>query len=269
MKTNTKNIKKENNKSFTISLTIGKNEIKKSHQEVLKSLQSESKIKGFRKGKTPLDMVEKETSFDQVFEKVASKVISQEYAKVIKENDLKPIVQPRVKFEKAPTDFNNEWNIEITSCELPELKLDKDYLDKIKKVKAASKATDENEKTEEIIKSLLGSAKLDLPEILIESDLQHQLSQLVNQAKQVGVTVEKFLEDKKTNIKDYQEELKKKINREWNLNLAIQKIAKENKIEITPEEVKAIVKKNPALGQNINLVGYILTQQKVFDFLKK
>lgn len=269
MKTNPKNIKKQANKSFTINLTIGKDKIRESHQEILKSLQSESETKGFRKGKTPLDIIEKESSFEKIFEKVASKVISQEYAKIIKENDLKPIVQPRVKFEKAPSDFESDWKIEITSCELPELKLDKDYLEKVKKIKTASKATDENQKTDEIIKSLLASAKLDLPEILIESDLQHQLSQLVNQAQQAGITVEKYLETQKTNIKDYQEDLKKKISREWTLNLSIQKIAKEQKIEVTPQEVKNMVKKNPAIEQNINLVNYILTQQKVFTFLKK
>lgn len=269
MKTNLKNIKKEANKSFTINLTIGKNKIKKAHQEILKSFQSESKTKGFRKGKTPLDMIEKENSFEKIFEKVASKVISQEYAEFIKANELRPIIQPRVKFEKAPADFNNDWQIEITSCELPEITLAKDYLEKIKKVRKASKATDENQKTDEIIKSLLSSAKLDLPEILIESDLQHQLSQLVKQAQQMNITVEKYLENQKTTMKDYQANLKKKISREWTLNLSIQKIAKEQKIEITPEEVQAIIKTNPALEQNMNLTNYILTQQKVLNYLKK
>jgi len=269
MKTNTKNIEKLANKSFTIKLTINKKDIQEAHQQTLKEFQANFEIKGFRKGKAPLDAIEKETPFEKLFEKTASKVISQEYAKFIKKEDLKPIIQPRVKFEKAPENFTEDWHVEITSCELPELKLNKDYLEKIKKIRKASKATEEQEKTKEIVDGLVSSAKVDLPEILIESDLQHQLSQLVNQAQQAGITVEQYLKTQKTNIKDYQEDLKKRIVREWTLNLSIQKIAKEQKIEVSPQEIQDLLKKNPALGQNMNLVNYILTQQKVIDFLKK
>jgi FKBP-type peptidyl-prolyl cis-trans isomerase (trigger factor) len=269
MKTNTPKIEKLANKSFIIKLIISKDDIQKSHQQSLQELQAEFETKGFRKGKAPLDVIEREVPFEKRFEKTASRVISQEYGKVIKDNDLKPIIQPRVKFEKAPEDFNNDWHIEITSSELPEVKLNKDYLEKIKKVKTNSKAKKEQQKTEEIVISLISSAKVELPEILIESDLQHQLSQLVNQAQQAGITVEQHLASQKTNIKDYQENLKKRIIREWTLNLSIQKIAKDNKIEVSPQEVQDMLKKNPALGQNMNLVNYILIQQKVIDFLKK
>jgi FKBP-type peptidyl-prolyl cis-trans isomerase (trigger factor) len=53
------------------------------------------------------------------------------------------------------------------------------------------------------------------------------------------------------------------------VNLAISKIAKDNKIEVSEAEIKDILDKNPALSQNINMVYYLLTQQKVFEFLKK
>ncbi|MPM89962.1 Trigger factor [bioreactor metagenome] len=152
---------------------------------------------------------------------------------------------------------------------MPEISLDKNYLDKIKKTKTESKATDENQKTEEIIKTLISTAKVDLPQILIDSDVQHQLSHLVEQVQQAGITVEQYLANQKTNIKDYQENLKKKIIEEWTINLAIQKISVDQKIEVTPEEIKAITDKNPALLQNINMVNYLLIQQKVFEFLKK
>jgi trigger factor len=152
---------------------------------------------------------------------------------------------------------------------MPEITLDKNYLDKIKKTKTVSKATDENQKTEEIVKTLISVAKVDLPQILIDSDVQHQLSHLVEQVQQAGITVEQYLANQKTNIKDYQENLKKKIVEEWTINLAIQKISVDQKIEVTPEEIKNITDKNPALLQNINMVSYILIQQKVFEFLKK
>ncbi|MDD4937671.1 MAG: trigger factor [Candidatus Shapirobacteria bacterium] len=269
MKTNQTNIEKLDNKTFVVKLIISQNKVAKTYQEVLKSIQANFEAKGFRKGKTPLDVVEKEISFEKLFEEVASKLISQEYVQIIKENNLKPIIQPQVKFNKQPVDFKTDWEIEITACELPEINLDKNYLDKIEKIKSDSKITDENQKTDEIVKSLISSAKLDLPAILIESDLQHQLSQLVNQAQQAGISVNQYLESQKTNIEDYRKNLEKRIIQEWTVNLAIQKIAQDEKIEISPAEIKEITDKNPSLSQNLNMVNYILTQQKVFDFLKK
>lgn len=269
MKTNQSTVEKQANKSFVVKLIITKDEIKKTHQQVLASIQANFETKGFRKGKAPLDVVEREVSFEKLFEEVASKLISKKYGEIIDENKLKPIIQPQVKFNKQIESFDQDWDIEISACEMPEITLDKNYLDKIKKTKTESKATDENQKTEEIVKTLISVAKVDLPQILIDSDVQHQLSHLVEQVQQAGITVEQYLANQKTNIKDYQENLKKKIVEEWTINLAIQKISVDQKIEVTPEEIKNITDKNPALLQNINMVSYILIQQKVFEFLKK
>jgi len=269
MKTNKTIVEKQTNKSFVVKFIIESSEIQKTYKQVLESFQASFETKGFRKGKAPLDVVEKEISFEKLFEEVASKIISQKYGEIIKENNLKPIIQPQVKFNKQVAGFNEDWDVEITACELPEITLAKDYLEKINKTKADSKATDENQKTEEIIKSLISSSKVDLPQILIDSDVQHQLSHLVEQVQQAGITVEQYLANQKTTIAEYQENLKKKITEEWTINLAIQKISVDQKIEVTQEEIKNITDKNPALLQNLNMVNYLLIQQKVLEFLKK
>jgi hypothetical protein len=54
-----------------------------------------------------------------MFEEVASHLISHLYADQIKENDLKPIIQPQVKFTSKDPSFDNDWEVEISSCELP------------------------------------------------------------------------------------------------------------------------------------------------------
>ena len=108
-----------------------------------------------------------------------------------------------------------------------------------------------------------------LPEILIQSDLQHHLSHLIDQANQAGITVQQYLESRKQTLEDYQSELKKRIIQEWTINLAITQIAKDNKIEVTEADTKDLLTKNPALSQNTNMLYYLLTQQKVLEFLKK
>jgi len=257
------------NKTFILNLDIKKDDIKKEHQNVLKTVQKDFETKGFRKGKAPIDVVEQGTSPEKIFEEVASRLISRHYGQQIKENNLKPIVQPQVKFKSENPDLDNDWQIEITSCELPEIKLDNKYLEEVKKINEDKKITDENQKIDKIIEVIVKNAKLDLPERFVESDTQHHLSHLVDQANQAGISVSQYLENKKQTIEQYQEELKNRIIKEWTINLSIQKIAVDNKLEVTDQEAQEFIKSNPQFGQNINLVYYFLTQKKVFDFLKK
>lgn len=269
MKTNSSDLKKQNNKVFTLNVEIKVADIKSEYQEHLKHFQSNFETKGFRKGKAPLDVVEQNINPEKLFEEVASHLISHAYAEKIKEHELKPIIQPQVKFINKDVDFDHDWQIEITSCELPEIKLDNKYLSEIKKINLDKSLTDENQKIEKIIDILVKNGEVNLPEILIESDTQNQLSQLIDQARQAGITVNDYLKNKGLTLEQYKENLKKQLIKEWTLNLAITQIAKEQKIEVSEKEVTDVAGTNPSLGQNKNFIYYLLTQQKVFDFLKK
>ena len=262
-------IQKLKDKSFVLNLIIDQKDIQKEYELTLQSVQKNFETKGFRKGKAPLSVVKESISFEKMFEETASHLISHVYSEAIKTNDLKPIIQPQIKFKNEHPDFDHNWDIEITSCELPEIELNEKYLTEIKKINANKDIKDENQKMDQIIKALINNAKLTLPEILIESDLQSHLSGLIDQANQAGITVSQYLESQKQTLESYKENLKKRITEEWTINLSINKIAKDNKIEVSEDEVKAILDKNPSLSKNINMVYYLLTQQKVFDFLKK
>lgn len=269
MKTNSTDIKKQNNKVFTLNIEVKVADIKKEHQEHLKQFQANFETKGFRKGKAPLDVVQQNISEEKLFEEVASHIISHAYGEKIKKHNLKPIIQPQVKFINKDVDFDHDWQLEITSCELPEIKLNEKYLTEVKKVNSDKTITEENQKIEKIIDALVKNGQVDLPEILIESDIQNQLSQLIDQSRQAGISVADYLKNKGITLEKYKEDLKAQITKEWTLNLAISQIAKEQKIEVSEKEVTDIAGSNPSLGQNVNFIYYILTQQKVFDFLKK
>lgn len=269
MKTNSTDLKKQANKVFTLNFEIKIADIKAEYQEHLKQFQSNYETKGFRKGKAPLDVVEQSINPEKLFEEVASHLISHAYGHKIEEHGLKPIIQPQVKFINKDVDFDHDWQIEVTSCELPEIKLNDKYLAEIKKINSDKEITDENQKIEKIIDTLVKNGKVELPDILIESDTQNQLSQLIDQSRQAGISVADYLKNKGLTLEQYKENLKTQLTKEWTLNLSITQIAKEQKIEVTEKEVNDIAGTNPSLGQNVNFIYYLLTQQKVFDFLKK
>lgn len=262
-------IQKLKDKTFIIDLTINQKDIQTEYDLTLKSIQKNFETKGFRKGKAPLEVVKDSVSPEKIFEEVASHLISHSYSEIIKTNDLRPIIQPQIKFKNENPNLDHDWEIEITSCELPEIELSDKYLSDIKLVNNDKEIKDENQKMDRIIKALIDNAKITLPEILINSDLQSHLSGLVDQANQAGITVQQYLDSQKQTLDNYKDNLKKRIIEEWTINLSINKIAKDNKIEVSDDEVKTIITQNPSLSKNINMVYYLLTQQKVFDFLKK
>lgn len=268
MKTNSSNLEKQKNKVFTLNIEVKVADIKNEYQKHLKHFQSHFETKGFRKGKAPLEVVEQNINQEKMFEEVASHLISHSYGEKIKEYNLKPIIQPQVKFINKDVDFNHDWQIEITSCELPEIKLDKKYVNDIKKINSDQKITEESQKTEKMMDVLIKNGKVELPDILIESDTQNQLSQLIDQARQAGITVNDYLKNKNLTLEQYKENIQKQLVREWTLNLAITQIAKDQKIEVSEKEINDIISANPSFKEKTNFLYHLLTQQKVFDFLR-
>jgi len=269
MKTNTPSLQKLPDKTFTLKLEIKKDDIEKERQNILKLMQQDFETKGFRKGKAPLNVVEQNVAPEKLFEEVASHLISHAYADEIKKNDLKPIIQPQVKFEEENPDLSNDWHILLTSCELPQINLDPKYLEEAKKVFKDDQISDENKKIDKVFETIVKNTKLELPKILIESDVQNQIYQLIDQANQAGITVNQYLESRQQTLDQYKKDLEKRILTEWTINLSIQKIAESNQIKVSETEAKEFIEKNPNLGQNQHLVYYFLTQKKVIDFLKK
>lgn len=248
MKTNT----------FTFDITVPVEDIQKEYQHTLKLIQADFETKGFRKGKAPIDVVEQNLSKEKLIEEVVNHLLSHIYEQKIKENNLKPIIQPQIKIKNPPLTLDKEWQIEITGCELPEIKIDEKFFDEVKK----------EENIDKIIESLTKASQVDLPSILIDHDIENRLSQLVDQTNQAGITITQYFQNRKQTLEQYKESLKEQITKEWTLNLAINKIATEQKIEISQQEVQEITTKNPALSSNLNLVYFFLTQQKVFAYLQ-
>lgn len=277
MKTNTKDLERQKDKTFILNIVFTKEEINKEYNSTLHSVQSNFEIKGFRKGKAPLDLVTKQVSKSKVIEDVASHLISKAYDQKVKENNLNPIIQPQIKVINPPILLEKDWEIEITGCELPEIVIDPKYQAETKKINSTppkeKPQTDDghnhqHNKLDEILNTLTKHCQVNLPAILINSDIENRMSQLVDQTAQAGITVTQYLKTKNQTLEQYKAVLVAQITNEWIVNLAIDKIAKDQKIEVTEKEVEGLLKQNPKMAQNPNLVYYLITQQKVFDYLQ-
>ena len=100
--------------------------------------------------------------------------------------------------------------------------------------------------------------------MLMEAEIERKMSQLIDQLNQAKLTVNQYLQNKGQTLDQYKEELKKQSLEEWKINLSVDRIAKDQKIEIKPEEAQKYLEKNPQLSQNVILMYYILIQEKGF-----
>ena len=82
--------------TVSFELKITKETIATEYQKVLLEVSKTTEIKGFRKGKAPLKMVEAQTDQSKLYSHVLDHVLSPAYSGVIREHKLVPLVEPRV-----------------------------------------------------------------------------------------------------------------------------------------------------------------------------
>ncbi len=266
MKTNHQ-LKQLKDKSFTIELTLGAEEIKKMYQHVLGEIQENFEQKGFRKGKAPLDVVEQNISPQAVIEEVLNHLLPKAYKEIIDEHQLKPVTEPTIKIITEKLSLDSDWVLELESAELPDVSIDPKFFTEIKKLNKEVKI-EKKEKIDRIVAEIIKYTKIELPSVLLNNDVNRRLSDLVEQLQSAKLTIDQYLTNKKTTLPEYRKDLEKQINNDWALNLAINQIAIDQKIKVEEAEIKDVFSKTPELKNDPNLVYFLLTQQKVLDYLQ-
>lgn len=268
-------IEKQENGNIKVTITLPKADVEKARAEVVEQLAKTANVAGFRKGKAPKDLVEGKLNDEQVREETLKKLIPPAYTQAIQENNIKPIMNPKLHVEKI--DDGEDWIFHAFTCELPEIELGK-YQENVKKITAKSKIVipgKEEQKTnmDDIVKAVLDSATVKVPAILVEQETDRLVSQLLEDIKKLGLGLDQYLASTKRNPQELREEYAKRAENDIKLEFVLQKIAESEKIAVDPKEVEeAITKaKDPAEKQNLEanryLLAGILRQQKTLDFL--
>jgi FKBP-type peptidyl-prolyl cis-trans isomerase (trigger factor) len=265
MATNTK-LDSFPDKSFTLSFTVTATQISAEKESTLKSIASNFENKGFRKGKAPASVVESQISPEKLLEEVINSLLPKIYSQAIIKYQLKPATSPNIIIKNPPFALNKDWQIELHGAQIPDISIDPKFFTEIKAINQ-SQNLDQNKKTDEILKKLIGFSQVSLAKLIIDNDLNRKLADLVDQTQAAGITIDSYLKNRNQSLEDYKKEMSLRISEDWTLNLAISQIAADQKIVPLPAEIEDLTKKNPKLSSNPSLVSYLLTQQKVIDFL--
>ncbi len=97
--------------TIKLTVTIPGNNVKEIQEKVLAKIASEAEIDGFRKGKAPLELVKQKLNQQKFDAEVMSELVKTYYPQALAEENLAPIVSPKILIE----DYGPEKDFTFTA----------------------------------------------------------------------------------------------------------------------------------------------------------
>jgi FKBP-type peptidyl-prolyl cis-trans isomerase (trigger factor) len=276
-----------------ILLKIQNPEIKEEYEKAIKKIIEDFEAPGFRKGKAPREIVEKNINQEKVASMLVQNLLPKKYSEAIQEHKLQPIVDPKIYIEE-PKNISEilddkDLTIKIVVAEAPIVDL-KNYSEKIKGSAAKSKiwTPEKGEKQEEkpetqeekdqkkfimIIDELLKTCSVETADMIVESETNRLLSQTLEEIKKLGLSLEEYLKNTGKTAEMIQKETKEKAENNLKLEFIFNAIAKEQKIEVIQADIDNIIaqikdeKQKEEAKKNSYQIAPVLLRQKVINFL--
>lgn len=273
---------KEQDATIKLTITISSQDIKKTWDDVINEEVKNAEVSGFRKGKAPRKLVEEKLDKNKIREEALRRLLPKYYTDAVKEHNLKPIINPKIHVEKIedPSTSSGQvsWQFTALTCEAPTVELGS-YKENIKKLTAKSKIVIPGKETkppafDEIVKILLEYTKVSIPKMLINQEVDRLLSQLLEEVKKLGLTLDQYLASTNKTPESVRKEYEQKAEFDIKIEFVLQKIAETEKIAVEEKEINEAVEKakneveKKNLETNRYLLASILRQQKTLDFLK-
>lgn len=271
--------------TFEATITIPWTTIQKEYEVAFVKLQENLQVEGYRKGKAPKKIAEKHIQKDKIYEEAIQVLIPRLYQDILKTEDLKPITQPKVELVKAKE--NEDWEIKITFATKPDIKLG-DYKNKIKSTskkaeiwvpgqdKTKKELTQEEKKQKQLNDALtvvLQEVVCEVPDMLINSELEHRLSQIVDDVQKIGLTMDAYLKSKGLTMEEIKKRFLREIQEMYKLEFVLMEIADQEKIEVKKEDLDKLFSTLPSeeekkkAQENSYYYASLIRKQKTLDFL--
>jgi FKBP-type peptidyl-prolyl cis-trans isomerase (trigger factor) len=283
----TSNVARSSDGTIQINFIIPKKLAEKTQDTVIKELAKNIELPGFRKGKAPVSKVKKQVPKNTLIEQALNKILPQALADAIKVHKITPAIYPKIELISA--DDNKDWQVRATTCNLPDVNLG-DYKKIIKgEIRAKSIWTpDKGGKKEEkrelsqaekqnlVIDALLQNINVDIPDILIQEEVNSKLSKLLERIEKLGLDLDSYLASIGKTTESLREEYKKQANNSIKLELVLSKIAEEENIEVKEDEIKEVVKASGTSSgtskildspEQKRIILSILRRRKALDYL--
>jgi len=275
-------------KTFELEFSIPWKQVKQAYDKVINDLTKTADLGGFRKGKAPKKVVEQSVDKSKLYGEVINQLLPISYAKSIKEHNLRPAINPKVQILKA--EENQSWEFKVTSCELPQVKLG-DYQKIVKgalvkekiwtpekgdpKKPTSDQPVSETQKLNQISKALIDEIKLDLPDLLIESERDRLLAKLLDQTQKLGITIEQYAASSQKTVDQIKQEHQKIAANSLKMELILQAISDDKKFKAEDKEIDKMIaasgdekiKQQLSTPTERAYIGSVLKKRQAIDYL--
>lgn len=277
----TSTVAKEDNGNIQITFTIPYPQIESAQEKVIEEYAKETEIPGFRKGNAPIEKVKEKIPAATLTEKGLAKILPEALSGAVNENKLRPAIYP--KFELIKANENESWEIRAITCELPLVVLP-DYAKLIKeshfapadaKAMAGGEAS-RDKKEQKVIKVLLDSVKINIPKLLISEEVDVRLSSLLQRIEKLGLSLEGYLGSIGKTPDKLREEYELQAKNTISIELILNEVIKDQKIEVTEALVDEAIKAasaDPKLAESLNtpeqrrFIQSVLARRTALDYL--
>lgn len=260
-------LERKENGHLTLTITIPWTRVSETKEAVVTELIKEVELPGFRKGKAPREVAEKKLDSGKIYEEVIQKLLPQAYSDAVRQHNLKPIVLPKIEIVQAKE--GNDWVVRAHTAEKPHVSVG-DYKKAINEAKTAK----HNKMTlGELLEALLSVVTCQIPDILIENEVNRSLSYLIDQTKKLGLTVDQYLTSTGRTAESVRKEYAESARRTLTLEFAIEAIADRESVFVSDDDIETAIKaakteeERTALTKERYYLASILRRQKTLDFL--
>lgn len=273
-------VAREGNGNIQITFTIPFALIQTAQEETVAEMAKDVEVSGFRKGMAPLNKVKEKIPESTLIEHSLSHLLPKALSDSVAENKLKIAVYPR--FELVSAKDNEPWQIRGVTCELPLVTLG-DYKKDIRGVLRADsivvpgkekKEKSREEKENLVIKTLIEKVKFTIPDILVAEEADSRLASLLERLEKLGLALESYLASVNKKPEDLRAEYAQQSRDAIAIDLILNKIAEEEKLEPEAKEVNdalAISQTTAAKDEDVEsrkrLITSILRRRKALDYL--
>lgn len=261
--------------TIKLTITIPWSEVRKVYEKILQKKAKETEVPGFRKGKAPLSLAKKRIGKDLLVRETVQAILPEALARAIEEQQIRPIIQPRVQV--ITIEESKDWQFEAMTCEKPKITLG-NYREEVKNALRSTKIwvpgkekkekkKPEGERIKKLFETLLKTVKIELPQILVEEEVNRLLASLLDQINKLGLTLESYLSSTKKTVEQLRKEYQERAEGTLKLELILNAIADNLKIKVEEKEIEEAIKKEKRLANQRYLLASILRRQKTLDKL--
>jgi len=285
-------INKLSQSSIELEIELSIEEFNDFYNKTVGELGKNIEIKGYRKGKAPKEVLEKEIGLERILREAAQKAVQESFQKAVLENKIDVIGPPEISILKlAP---NNPFIFKAKTPILPEVVVP-DYRKiasevkqrkvevtekEIEMLKAEKERVEKERLRQELIERIVEKAKIEIPKILIDQEKNHMLSNFKKQIPfTLGVNFEEYLKKIGKTEEEIYNDFEKEAEKRVRAFLVLKAIAEKEAIKVPEEEIKKktdeLTRQHPEIQKELVETGKIKTyvesllrNEKVFQILE-